>query len=134
MRRFVFGSGNQEQLRLFPPALKKAELGHQECKSSSHPGPGPRAFSCRSASEAILPLPMPIAPVVELCQPSAVLRQIPRGWVTPSSLRPDTGHAGRLLQCRFYVTCFYCSYFFFFFLPVLIFLNARLGWTPSSPY
>lgn len=48
--RFAFCSGKQEQLRVSPPApKKKAEQGHQERQSSSHPGQGLRAFSRRSA-------------------------------------------------------------------------------------
>lgn len=113
-QRFALCSGNQEQLRVSPPAPKKAELGHQERKGSSRSGPGLRAFSCRSAPEAILPLPTPIAPAVELRGPQLRFvaaaspvaspagpgeprrrprRQMRHVWVTPSSLRPDTGSA-----------------------------------------
>lgn len=90
---FALCSEKQEQLRVSPPAPKKAESGH---KSSSQPGPGLRAFSCRSAPEAILPFLTPLPPVVELCHPQ--LHFVPAASPVASPAGPrETGEgpAGR---------------------------------------
>lgn len=80
-------------------------------------GSGPLA----AGLQAILPLAMPAAPAVELSEPQfgfvaaaspaasparGTPAKAPPADVTPPghtfSLRPDTGHAGRPVQCRLY--------------------------------
>lgn len=115
------------------PAPKKAKMGHQERKSGSHSGRGalgPRLQVCprgdsfpSNACSTGAGTARPSAPLRGrglahhfLRRPSGARRrprrQMRRGWVTPSSLCPDTGHEGRSVRCRFYMTRFYYSYMF----------------------